>query len=191
MVLANPKMNHLFIIIYIYIYIYFAGPSIMVMAFKVDQSDPLWDRNWPSPIIFHDSDPGKPYQQEPNYLLDPDNVERVYDERMRVFSQLYNSQSNVDKVNRERYNRYYNKMPKFTYQHATKKTAGQAVAENEAVTNALAFQGTMVVRRAGGGVLMDVKGSGHHGVDYIGAASVRSGKGYKITGERITAVRQI
>lgn len=65
------------------------------------------------------------------------------------------------------------------------------MADNESVTNALAFQGTMVVRRAGGGVLMDVKGSGHHGVDYIGAASVRSGKGYKITGERITAVRQI
>jgi len=40
-------------------------------------------------------------------------------------------------------------------------------------------------------VIMDIKGSGHHGVDYIGVASVRSGKGYKITGENITAVRQI
>lgn len=186
----------------------------MVMAFKVNQTDPLWERNWPSPIIFHDSDPGKPFQQvcsvrfppvtltfflaltfvcaqEPNYLLDPDNVERVYDERMRVFGQLYNNKNLVDPVNSERYKRYYDKMPKFTYQHATKKTAGQAVADNESVTNALAFQGTMVVRRAGGGVLMDVKGSGHHGVDYVGAASVRSGKGYKISGERITAVRQI
>lgn len=163
----------------------------MVMAFKVDQTDALWERNWPSPIIFHDSDPGRPLQQEPNYLLDPDNVERVYDERMRVFGQLYNNKNSVDKVNSERYSRYYAKMPKFTYQHSTKKTAGQAVADNESVTNALAFQGTMVVRRASGGVLMDIKGSGHHGVDYIGAASVRSGKGYKITGERITAVRQI
>lgn len=155
---------------------------------------------------------GKPFQQEPNYLLDPDNVERVYDERMRVFGQLYNNKDSVDKINSERYSRYYQKMPKFTYQHATKKTAGQvfsisyaqvsvyfltrmygeqAVADNESVTNALAFQGTMVVRRAGGGVLMDIKGSGHHGVDYIGAASVRSGKGYKITGEKIAAVRQI
>lgn len=43
----------------------------------------------------------------------------------------------------------------------------------------------------GGTTIMDVKGSGHHGVDYVGVASVRSGKGYKITGEGIQAVRQI
>ena len=38
---------------------------------------------------------------------------------------------------------------------------------------------------------MDVKGSGHHGNDYVGVASVRSGKGYKVTGENLSAVRQI
>jgi hypothetical protein len=100
----------------------------MVMAFKVNQTDPLWDRNWPSPIVFHDSDPGRPFQQEPNYLLDPDNVERVYDERMRVFGQLYNSESTIDPINKERYMRYFKKMPKFTYQHTTKKTAGQVLS---------------------------------------------------------------
>lgn len=43
----------------------------------------------------------------------------------------------------------------------------------------------------GGTIIIDTKGSGHHGVDYVGAASVRSGKGYKITGESIQAIRQI
>jgi hypothetical protein len=120
-------------------------------------------------------------------------------------------------------------MPPFTYQHTTKKSAGQAVAENESTGNSLAFQvieqpsfipsmilsmlsslpthpfsphtqGTYRLwKQPGNGpngvssatILADVKGSGHHGVDYIGVSSVRSGKGYKITGEGIQAVRQI
>lgn len=62
----------------------------------------------------------------------------------------------------------------------------------------VAFQGTYRVWKqpgdnggGGGTVITDIKGSGHHGVDYIGVASVRSGKGYKITGEGIQAVRQV
>ncbi len=88
-------------------------------------------------------------------------------------------------------------MPNFTYMHTTKKAAGQAIAENESTGNSLAFQGTYRVWKepaAGGGggtILTDIKGSGHHGVDYVGVASVRSGKGYKITGEGIQAVRQV
>ena len=39
--------------------------------------------------------------------------------------------------------------------------------------------------------IMDVKGSGHHGVDYVGVSSVRSGKGYKITGEGLQTIRQV
>jgi hypothetical protein len=110
------------------------------MAFPVNTSDPLWDRNWPSPIMFHDANPGKALAQEPNYYLDPENVERIYDERMRVFGQLYNTTENSDPVMKERYARYYKKMPKFTFQHSTKKSAGQAVAENESTSNCLAFQ---------------------------------------------------
>jgi hypothetical protein len=175
----------------------YMGPSIMVMAFPVNKNDRQWQRNWPSPIVFHDSNPGKPVQQEPNYVLDPDNVERVFDERMRVFGQLYNRTS-TDPTIQKRYERYYRKMPNFTYQHTTKKSAGQAVAENESTGNSLAFQGTYRVWLApnsgqggGGTSLMDVKGSGHHGVDYIGVASVRSGKGYKVTGEGLKTVRQV
>lgn len=56
-----------------------------------------------------------------------------------MFGQLYNKDS-TDPVSHRRYERYYQKMPKFTYQHTTKKSAGQAVAENESTGNSLAFQ---------------------------------------------------
>lgn len=36
--------------------------------------------------------------QEPNYVLDPDNIERVFDERMRTFGQLYNMEYPADPV---------------------------------------------------------------------------------------------
>ena len=77
-------------------------------------------------------------------MLDPDNVERVFDERMRVFGQLYNKPSTDHAVD-HRYKRYFEKMPDFTYHHTSKKTAGQAVAENESTGTSLAFQGTMRV----------------------------------------------
>lgn len=105
----------------------YTGPSLMVMAFPVNQKDPLWERNWASPIVFHDQDPGKPLRQEPNYVIDPDNIERVFDEKMRVFGQLYNK-TNDDPVLNLRYQRYKDKMPNFTYQHTTKKAAGQVRA---------------------------------------------------------------
>lgn len=58
---------------------------------------------------------------------------------MRVFGQLYNRTSTDPAINK-RYERYFNKMPKFTYAHTTKKAAGQAVAENESTSISLAFQ---------------------------------------------------
>lgn len=56
--------------------------------------------------------------------MDPDNTERVFDERMRVFGQIYNGDS-TDPALHRRYERYREKMPNFTYQHTTKKSAGQ------------------------------------------------------------------
>lgn len=69
------------------------------------------------------------------------------------------------------------------------------MTENESTGNSLAFQGTVRIWKSnvGGGntLIADIKGSGHHGVDYVGVASVRSGKGYKVTGENMQTVRQI
>jgi hypothetical protein len=62
-----------------------------------------------------------------------------------------------------------------------RKSAGQASAESETHTDSLAFQGSMRIKE-GGRVLQDIQGSGHHGPDYVGIASVRAGKGIKYNG---------
>jgi hypothetical protein len=41
----------------------------------------------------------------------------------------------------------------------------------------------MRVLSSEGGLIDDVKGSGHHGPDFIGCASLRAGKGYKINSQ--------
>jgi hypothetical protein len=57
------------------------------------------------------------------------------------------------------------------------KTAGQASEENETTMSAMAFQGTMLIYDESGKVEHEITGSGHHGRDYVGVASIRAGKG--------------
>lgn len=33
------------------------------MAFPINQKDRTWERNWPSPIVFHEQSPGQPLMQ--------------------------------------------------------------------------------------------------------------------------------
>ena len=81
----------------------------------------------------------------------------------------------------EQYKNYYNLMPDFSKMHNT-KTAGSASEENETQSCALAFQGTMRIFPAQpvGAAMQEISGSGHHGIDYVGVASVRSGKGMRM-----------
>jgi hypothetical protein len=150
-------------------------------------------------------------QQQANpvsFPVDPDNVNSIIDPRMHVFVKPLNQGTPAEIANYyRRYQRYFEMMPNFTYHHRNKQCAGHASAENNATVNSLAFQGTFRLMSrctqpppAGGGgaapnnaavVPIDVKGSGHHGVDYIGVASVRAGKGYKITGENLQTMRQV
>jgi hypothetical protein len=55
-----------------------------------------------------------------------------------------------------------------------------ATSENEVGPQALAFQGSMRIRNAQGGIVTEIHGSGHHGNDFVGVASLRAGKGYRI-----------
>ena len=72
-------------------------------------------------------------------------------------------------------------MPDFSMLHRIRKNAGQATVENEAVVDSIAFQGSMkMVKTETAAVIEDIQGSGHHGPDFVGVASLRSGKGYKI-----------
>ena len=146
----------------------YQGPSLMVMRFKVDKTNPNYKSYWPSPIVFHD----KYLNQEPPKLSpDPESIYVVQNEQMRVFnSDIY----------REQYQLYLQRMPDFSYFHQVRKPPGNASIDMETTQNALAFQGTFRIKRQDSpGNAEETLGSGHHGPDYVGVAMLRAGKGVK------------
>jgi hypothetical protein len=158
----------------------YKGPSLMVMAFQHDSGSQEYrngfQRNWPSPIVYHDNydytqPPGN--QHDGNYTLsvDYDNVHVTNVKDMRVFNKpLYGA-----------YRHYFHMMPNFSSLHAIRKPAGSSTVDNQTFYDSLAFQGSMRTFQDGHEV-DSIQGSGHHGPDWVGAASIRSGKGYKIQG---------
>jgi hypothetical protein len=108
--------------------------------------------------------------------VDKENLELTDVEDFRVFNaELYKDQ----------YNEYKKKMPPFHELHKMRKSAGMASAEAETQSDALAFQGSMRIKEEGR-LIQDIQGSGHHGPDYVGVASVRAGKGIKYNGQAPT-----
>jgi len=159
----------------------YRAQSMMVLAFHHDTASADYNnfkRNWPSPIVFHDD---YDYNQAPNrqkhygnftLTADPSNIHVTNVQDMRVFNNpLYQA-----------YSHYYHHMPHFSNLHKIRKPAGTAAVENETFCDALAFQGTMKTFQ-GGHEVEHIQGSGHHGPDWVGVASVRSGKGYKIASQ--------
>jgi len=158
----------------------YRGPSMMVMCFDhtdaKDNHAATYEKymrsNWPSPIVFYD----RQHTHAGEVLAaDFDNIHVVQVDQFRVFdNDLYN----------HKYQAYHEKMPDFWELHRIRKNAGQAAVENEVSSDALAFQGTMRVLNADtGNVIQEILGSGHHGPDFIGCASLRAGKGYKINSQ--------
>lgn len=166
----------------------YRGPSMMVMAFHhgdaknamstgdYGRSDSLYktqySSNWPSPIVFYDR---LNNDSQVAARADFDNLHAVEVAPFRVFnSDLY----------KNAYKPYRDKMPNFWELHTIRKNAGLAATENEVSSDALAFQGTMRVLSADtGAVIQEVLGSGHHGPDFIGVASLRAGKGYRLNSQ--------
>ncbi len=99
--------------------------------------------------------------------VDAENVHFIKQEGFRVFH---------DEMYKEQYEKYYDDMPDFSLIHNS-KTAGNASEDNETTTSCMAFQGTMQVYGKEGGMISETTGSGHHGRDYVGVASIRAGKG--------------
>ena len=163
----------------------YRGQSMMVMAFvhsdRVKQQQHL-KRNWPSPIVFYDD--GQPGRSDSNLLLpaDQDNIHMIDAEEFRVFNkELYT----------DGYTAYKNKMPNFKSLNAVRKNAGQSSVDQETPSEMLAFQGTMRIKTKGGMGYTEILGSGHHGPDYVGIASVRDGKGQKVAATQPTLHRLI
>ena len=157
----------------------YRGPSMMVMKFSHDEKmrmDPKqgFQRNWPSPIVFHDLGDDARGASEPRTIpIDTENLQIVDTGEFRVFDkELY----------KDEYRIYRTLMPPFHELHKMRKSAGQASAEAETQTDSLAFQGSMRIKHEGR-VIQEIQGSGHHGPDYVGAASVRAGKGIKYSGQ--------
>ncbi len=151
---------------------HYRGPSMMVMAFNHQVGDAFHDQfraNWPSPIIFYD-DPGNRNRMP----IDYDNLHVIPTEEFRVFD---------TEIYRDGYNAYKSKMPDFATLHRMRKNAGLAAVEHEVSSDALAFQGTMRVQTTEGQLVQEIAGSGHHGPDFVGVASLRAGKGYKINSQ--------
>lgn len=92
----------------------------------------------------------------------------------------------------DQYKNYLSIMPDFSRIH-NPKNAGTCSEENETSCNCLAFQGTMLVhsRPANGAeATQQVSGNGHHGIDYVGVASIRAGKGIMM-GSLATAAHMV
>ena len=147
---------------------HYHGPSMMVMAFPHPIGHADYKPNWPSPIVYHDAQSWA--DQAASVYVDPENAERVDTRGFRVF----------DPAVYPTYDRYRTLMPNFELLAKERKNAGVATSENEVATASLAFQGSMRVRNAQGAIVTEIHGSGHHGNDFVGVASLRAGKGYRI-----------
>lgn len=161
----------------------YRGPSMMVMAFVHDRNSSEYERhfrrNWPSPIVYHDGWQASSGERM-TLPVDCENLQVIDVEEFRVFNNdLYSG-----------YREYFGRMPSFGELHRMRKTAGQSSAEAETPGDSLAFQGTMRVKR-NGAVVQEILGSGHHGPDYIGAASVRAGKGTKSQAQAPSLYRMV
>ncbi len=171
----------------------YRGPSMMVMAFvhnrerRDREGNSMYDthfrRNWPSPIVFHDSRVGATQHGADKETLpvDYDNLQVIDVDEFRVFNNPLYSTS---------YSQYRALMPHFHEMHMMRKTAGQSSADAETHTDSLAFQGSMKIKE-NGTIMQEIHGSGHHGPDYTGVASVRAGKGQKTAGQAPTLHRLI
>lgn len=135
------------------------GPSMIVLAIKHDNII-TQSTNFPSPILLGRS------EDNGTLPVDPEHCRRVQTKDFDVWKATPYKEAWEEA----------NKTLELAGIH-NRKTAGAACQENETCCSfGLAFQGSM--RTYNDTALVDeVSGNGHHGPDYVGVASVRSGKG--------------
>ena len=148
----------------------YEGASMMVMSFPSTENT----ESWPSPIVFYDNAVGT----NTHMPLDGEHASTIDTKGLRVFNRP---------EYQLRYQMYYDLMPEYNKMHNVKQ-AGASSQENETSCCNLAFQGSMKVYGKGM-PLFEESGNGHHGPDYVGAASVRSGKGIRPSPDSITNAR--
>jgi hypothetical protein len=155
----------------------YEGVSMMVMRFpKVAGADT--GSCWPSPIVFHDNSHDMEGGGEGNVPVDGEHIYSINKTPFRVF---HTDAYTADYNGTPRYTAYHKNMPDFTRCH-NNKNAGTSSEENETNCNTLAFQGTHRVHdHVNVTHMAEVTGNGHHGQDFVGVASIRAGKGVRMT----------
>jgi hypothetical protein len=140
----------------------YEGVSMMVMRFQVtDAPDNQPPPVWSSPIYMSDD------QHRTSTMINADDNTFVNTETMCPM----NSPFYADRM--ARYNEVWSRITQ-----QTPRTSGTSAQENETMSNSgFLFQGSYKII-ANGTVQCEITGSGHHGADYVGAASVRNGKGF-------------
>jgi hypothetical protein len=158
------------------------GKSMMIMAFYHDPLNatvPEWrekfKENWPSPILYYD--------RHNSTTTVPAGAENNVSIGTKDFLVFY-------KFLYPLYQVYRHLMPNFCDLHQSRKSASNSTQDDETQVDCLAFQGTMR-KIVNGMMVQQIHGSGHHGPDFVGVASVRAGKGYKMNGGITQTVRQV
>jgi hypothetical protein len=145
----------------------YSGASYFVMRFPKKDSRPR--PNWPSPIVFYDN----VAQGDEKITCDPECIYDVADMKMRVFDHGHYT---------GRYKDYKDKLPNFGKMHTIRKQAGIASAADETTClSKLAFQGSLRAVTVSGQFVDLQTGCGHLGPSYVGIATIRDGKGYKLS----------
>lgn len=143
------------------------GQSMLVMALPHKEER----RAWPNPIVFHSNTQG-------NLSPDPQKDEVLPDVAQHMVFNAQHCPAFCGPEQAAKYDQYMQRLNMFQWSSVdqSSRPAGEASIANESTSNMLAFQGTMNVYEGGMPKSM-TQGSGHLGHSYVGAASVREGRG--------------
>lgn len=147
------------------------GPSMMVLGFNHN-----FKKTLPNPTIFMKRDDAIPAFA----ALDGDHINGIKLDNLDIESAIGNDAPAGGGVmgNQDRLNVYKVHFPDF-FELNNRRPAGDAVQEDETTAVSMAFGGSWRMYAPNTGCI-ETAGSGHHGTDFVGAASVRSGKGLRM-----------
>jgi hypothetical protein len=154
----------------------YEGASMIVIAIHHKPDLKTQEDNFPSPIVM----PDDVCRTVP---LDPEHALKISTEPLNVWKKDTPYAKVVDEMK--------GFFSNFTDLH-NRRPAGTASHENEtSCASGMAFQGSMRILDQEGRLVYEIHGNGHHGPDYVGAASVRSGKGVNPIPTQVKTVRQV
>ena len=164
----------------------YCGPSMLVMTLP-HKAGSNTRCNWPNPIVFNGD------HQNADPTPDPEKATKLPQINEHcVFSHTC-LPAHCTPEQESMFQRYIRQleMPMWASLDQSTRPAGDCCIANESTTQMLAFQGTMKIYDKAGGLVEHIQGSGHLGPSYVGAASVREGRGIQSALGAPQMIRQI